>query len=143
VPPCHHRYVSESPTTGAAERYRQTLEEMAELVGDLGHTDAMRRWERLVGRLDGERTALEDSDEGRAAITALMGDPRPTVRLWSAAAALSWDPQQARPVLEEIREEPVRYGLHSITAKHTLLEFDAGRWSPGGDLPGSPASGST
>jgi len=135
--------VTESPTTGAAERYRQNLEEMADLVGDQGHTDATRRWERLVGRLDAERVALEDSDEGRAAITALMGDARPTVRLWSAAAALFWDEKGARAVLEEIREEPGRYGLHSITAKHTLLEFDAGRLSPGGDLPGSPGSGSS
>ena len=135
--------MTESPTTGAAARYRQTLEEMAGLVGDQGHTDETRRWERLVGQLDAERVALEDSAEGKESISALMDDERPTVRLWSAAAVLFWDPQQARPVLEEIREEPVRYGLHSITAKHTLLEFDAGRLTPGGELPGSPGSGSS
>jgi hypothetical protein len=135
--------VTESPTSCAAARYRQTLEEMAGLVGDQGHTDETRRWERLVEQLDAERVALEDSADGKSSIRALMGDHRPTVRLWSAAAALFWDPEQARPVLEEIREEPLRYGLHSITAKHTLLDFDAGVLSPGGDLPGSPASGSS
>lgn len=133
--------MTESPASGAAERYVQTLEEMADLVGEQGHTDATRRWDRLVAQLDDERAALEDSAAGRDAITALLADPRPTVRLWSAAAALFWDPEQARPVLEEIREAPLAYGLHSITAKHTLLEFDAGRLSRGGDLPGSPGSG--
>jgi hypothetical protein len=135
--------VTESPTTGAAERYRQTLGEMADLVGEQGHVDATRRWGRLVHELDDDRRVLESSAEGRAAITALMDDPRPTVRLWSAAAALFWDDQRARPALEEIREEPMRYGLHSIIAKHTLRDFDEGRLAPGGDLPGSPGSGSS
>jgi len=127
-------------TADAIERYRQTLGEMADLVGDQGHTDSTRRWGRLVEQLDDERRVLEDSDEGRAAITELMEDPRPTVRLWSAAAALFWDEPQARPALEKIRESPTRFGLHSITAKHTLLEFDAGRLTPGAALPGSPGS---
>jgi hypothetical protein len=127
-------------TADAIERYRQILGEMADLVGDQGHTDSTRRWGRLVEQLDDERRVLEDSDEGRAAITELMEDPRPTVRLWSAAAALFWDEAQARPALEKIRESPTRFGLHSITAKHTLLEFDAGRLTPGAALPGSPGS---
>jgi hypothetical protein len=135
--------VTETAPTGAAERYRQTLEEMADLVGEQGHTDSTRRWGRLVERLDGERRVLDKSDEGRASITALVGDPRPTVRLWSAAATLFWDEPRARPALEEIREEPIRYGLHSIIAKHTLLEFDAGRLTPGAELPGSPGSTTT
>ena len=126
--------------TGAADRYRQTLEAMADLVGEQGHTDATRRWDRLVEQLDDERRVLEESEEGRSAIGALMSHPRPTVRLWSAAAALFWDEGQARPALEEIREEPLRYGLHSITAKHTLLEYDAGRLTPGAALPGSPGT---
>jgi hypothetical protein len=132
--------VTESPTTGAAERYRQTLEEMADLVGDQGPTEATRRWTRLVQQLDEDRRQLESSQEGRAAIAELLADPRPTVRLWSAAAMLFWDDRQARPALVEIREEPVRYGLHSIIAKHTLRDFDDGRLTPGADLPGSPRS---
>jgi hypothetical protein len=135
--------VTESPTTGAAERYHQTLDQMADLVGEQGHVDATRRWSRLVQELDDERQVLESSDEGRAAIAALMDDPRPTVRLWSAAAALFWDDERARPALEQIREEPMRYGLHSIIAKHTLRDFDEGRLTPGADLPGSPGSGAS
>ncbi len=134
--------MTESPPTGAEQRYRQTLDEMADLVGEQGHTDNERRWNRLVSSLGDARAELERTDDGRAAIEGLMSDPRATVRLWSAAAVLFWDEAQARPVLEEIREGPVRYDLHSITAKHTLLEYDAGRLSPGGDLPGSTGSGS-
>jgi hypothetical protein len=129
--------VTESPTTGAAERYRQTLEEMADLAGEQGHTDNERRWQRLVGELYEARAELESSADGRSAVADLMTDPRPTVRLWSAASVLFWDEKRARPTLVEIREAPGKYGLHSITAKHTLLEYDAGRLSPDDPLPGS------
>jgi hypothetical protein len=129
--------VTESPTTGAAERYRQILGEMADLAGERGHRSNERRWKRLVDELATARAELATSAEGRAAIEALMGDPRPTVRLWSAAAVLFWDEAQARPTLAAIREEPIRYDLLSITAKHTLLEYDAGRLSPSDALPGN------
>jgi len=129
--------VTESPTNGPAERYRQTLEEMAELAGDQGNPGNERRWRRLVDELEVARGELGGSPDGRAAIARLMTDPRPAVQLWSAAAVLFWDKAEARPVIEQIREEPTRYGLHSITAKHTLLEFDAGRLSPGDALPGT------
>lgn len=130
--------MTESSTTSAAERYRRTLEEMAELSGEQGHhPENARRWKRLVDALGGARSELETSPDGRSTIEGLMTDPKPTVRLWSAAAVLFWDEAAARPTLEEIREEPIRYGLHSITAKHTLLAYDAGRLSPGEDLPGS------
>jgi hypothetical protein len=129
--------VTESPTTGAAERYRQTLEEMADLVGDRGHHDNPRRWNRLVDQWRADRRLLTGTDDGRAAIAALLDDPRPTVRLWSAAAVLFWDPDAARPTLTEIRDSPMRYDLHSITAKHTLLEFDAGRLARDARLPGT------
>jgi hypothetical protein len=128
--------VTEAPTAGAIERYRQTLFEMAALAGDQGHTSSVRRWNRLVDRQQAERQVLQASPEGRSAIAALMDDPRPTVRLWSASAALFWDEAQARSSLEELREAPARYGLHSITAKHTLIEFDAGRLDETGEPPG-------
>jgi hypothetical protein len=110
---------------------------MADLAGEQGHTDNERRWTRLVDDLHEARAELESSAEGRSAIAELMGDARATVRLWSAAAVLFWDEPQARPVLVEIREAPGKYGLHSITAKHTLLHYDAGRLSPDDALPGS------
>jgi hypothetical protein len=132
--------VTESPTTEAAERYAETLAEMADLVGEEGHTDASRRWDRLVEQLADQRRVLQESPEGRETIAGHLNDPQPTARLWSAAAVLFWDEDAARPVLGEIREEPLRYGLHSIMAKHTLLEYDAGRLTPDAVLPGSPGS---
>jgi hypothetical protein len=132
--------VTESPTTEAAERYAETLAEMADLVGEEGHTEASRRWDRLVEHLADQRRVLQESPEGREAIAGHLNDPQPTARLWSAAAVLFWDEDAARPVLGEIREEPLRYGLHSIMAKHTLLEYDAGRLTPDAVLPGSPGS---
>ena len=129
--------MTEGATTAQVDRYRQTLSDMAELAGEQGHTDNERRWSRLVGELQHAGAELEASADGRAAIAGLMTDARPTVRLWSAAAVLFWDEALARPTLEAIRESPTRYGLHSITAKHTLLEYDAGRLSPQDPLPGS------
>ena len=129
--------MTEGATIAQVERYRQTLSDMADLVGEQGHTDNERRWNRLVGELQNARAELEASADGRAAIAGLMTDTRPTVRLWSAASVLFWDEALARPTLEELRESPIRYGLHSITAKHTLMEYDAGRLSPDDALPGS------
>lgn len=124
---------------GAAtlEHARQTLGDMAQLVGDRGRHDNPRRWERLVTDWSAERRTLAASAEGRAAIEGLMDDPRPAVRLWSAAAVLFWDPEAARPVLTAIRDYPLQYDLHSITAKHTLLDFDAGTLGPDDRLPGT------
>jgi hypothetical protein len=140
--PCHHACVNDSvdPTAEAIERSRHTLGQMSELVGDRGHHENPRRWDRLIGEWMADRSVLEGTDEGRAAIGELMSDSRPTVRLWSAAAALFWDPETARAALTEIRDAPMRYDLHSITAKHTLLEFDAGRLDRDAALPGSQGS---
>ena len=123
--------------TDAIARSHRTLAEMSDLVGDQGHSSNTRRWERLVGEWLSERQVLERSEDGRAAIAALMTDERPVVRLWSAAAVLFWDADAARPVLAEIRDQPIRYDLHSITAKHTLLEFDAGTLDREARLPGT------
>ncbi|HET9842692.1 MAG TPA: hypothetical protein VFQ01_11865 [Nocardioides sp.] len=135
--------MTDNPTSDAAERYGQTLTQMADLVGEEGHTDAGRRWDRLVEQLAEHRRVLQESPEGREAIAGHLHDARPTARLWSAAAVLFWDDAAARSVLVEIREEPLRYGLHSIMAKHTLLDYDAGRLTPDATLPGSPGSPAT
>jgi hypothetical protein len=110
---------------------------MAELVGDQGHTSNQRRWDRLVDQWLADRRELAGSEEGRAVVVGLLDDPRPAVRLWSAAAALAWEPEAARPVLVAIRDFPLEYDLHSITAKHTLAEYDAGTFDPDGRLPGT------
>jgi hypothetical protein len=116
--------VSENATEEAIERYRRTLFEMADDVGALGHTSSDRRWKRLTEQLDKDQQVLAESPAGRSAIDALIHDPRPTVRLFSATAALGWDEAAARPVLVALREDPLKYGLHSILAKHTLLDHD-------------------
>lgn len=110
---------------------------MADLVGDRGHRDNPRRWNRLVDEWLADLVVLEQSDEGQATVAALTDDPRPAVRLWSAGAVLFWDEDAARPTLTEIRDSPARYDLHAITAKHTLLDFDAGRLVRGERLPGT------
>jgi hypothetical protein len=116
--------VSENATEEAIERYRRTLFEMADDVGALGHTSSDRRWKRLTEQLDKDQRVLAESPAGRSAIKGLIDDPRPTVRLFSATATLGWDEPTARPVLVELREDPLKYGLHSILAKHTLLDHD-------------------
>lgn len=128
--------MTESPTT-AAERYHQTLGQMADLVGERGHHDNPRRWGRLTDEWRDERRELAATEEGRSAIAGFLTDPRPAGRLWSAAAVLFWDPEAARPVLAEIRDSPMTYDLHSITAKHTLLDFDAGTLGDDDLLPGT------
>jgi hypothetical protein len=127
--------VSETSTHRTIESYRQAADEMAVLVGDQGHTLSTRRRERLADRLHHDRLELQRTPEGRAAITGLLGDPRPPVRLAAAGAVMSWDAAAARPVLEELRESPARYGLHSISAKHILIEYDAQRLEPDSRLP--------
>ena len=120
-----------------AARAGQTLAEMAELLGETGRTSYQRRWDRLVDAWLADAGELAQSEQGRAAVAALMTDPRPTVRLWSAAAVLHWDPEAARPVLVAIRDYPLDFDQHSITAKHTLLGYDDGTLVPGARLPGT------
>jgi Domain of unknown function (DUF2019) len=128
--------VSETSTDHTIESYRQAADEMAALVGEQGHTLSTRRRDRLADRLHHDRLALQRTPEGRAAIADLLDDPRPHVRLAAAGAVLLWDAARARPVLEELRESPARYGLHAISAKHILIEYDAHRLEPDSRLPG-------
>jgi hypothetical protein len=117
--------MTDARTLGAIERYTELLGEMARLSGDQGYASSSRRWEQLVDQVREEEATLRESTEGRTAVSGLLDDPRPAVRLWAAGAALDWDEERARAVLSEIRESPTRYGLHSINAKHRMLEFDA------------------
>lgn len=119
------------PDVGDVERasavYRDTLLKMAEMSGGKGAVAAPRSWNRLVNRLETQRLVLSMSETGRAAISALLDHPRPTVRLWAAADALRWDEPRARQVLESLRDSPDDVGLHSTSARYTLKEYDAGR----------------
>jgi hypothetical protein len=128
--------VSDTSPETAVDDYRQTLSELAALVGDEGHTANGRRRDRLADQLQAQRLVLQETAEGRAAIAGLLDDPRPAVRLWAAGHSLFSDEPRARSTLVELRDTPGRYGLHSIIAKHTLLEYDAGRLEADTRLPG-------
>ena len=107
--------------------YPKTLVDMAGVSGDSGATDSPRRWNRLVDRLQEQILVLQGSPIGRDAISELLDDPRPTVRLWSATHALLWNEARARTVLEALRDSPELVGLHATSARYTLREYDVGR----------------
>ena len=67
---------------------------------------------------------LRESQEGRESLISLMKDFELNVRGWAASQCLQWKYDEARRVLEEIRDSQ---GLFSFSAGMTLTEFDAGR----------------
>ena len=67
---------------------------------------------------------LRESKEGREALIGLMEDSDPSVRCWSAAECLQWNPDAARRVLEMLRDSQ---GPFSFDAEMTLKEYDNGR----------------
>ncbi len=113
----------------AIERYTATLEAMAELPSEADVAGSPRRWNRLANELQRQRLILSQTSSGQQAISALMGDPRPVVRVWAAGHALFWDGARARSVLEALRDDP-HVGVYSVDAKYTLIEFDKGRLDP-------------
>ena len=101
---------------------------MADLEGEAEISNRVRRQNRLVNDLQRHRLKVQATPEGRQAISTLLTDDRALVRLWAASHALFWDESAARFVLEELRDGS--YGLSSVSARYTLLEFDAGRLDP-------------
>jgi hypothetical protein len=92
-----------------------------------------KRWNRHVDRMQGAQLELRKTAEGRAAITAMIAHPVPTVARWSAAHSLFWAESEARAYLEPLASSG---GVGSFEAKMVLCEFDAGRlrmdWEPKG-----------
>lgn len=117
----------------AIEKYTATLRAMADLPSQAGVAESPRRWNRLANELQRQHLILRESPVGQHAISALMDDPRPVVRVWASGHALLWDDAKARSVLEALRDDPDA-GLVSIDAKYTLREFEKGRlnssWVP-------------
>jgi len=70
---------------------------------------------------------LRETNEGREAIIALMSDANPHVRTWAAAHSLQWKPEQAKKVLEALRDENTF--PYSFDAEMTLEEYRKGRLS--------------
>jgi hypothetical protein len=107
----------------AAAEFEQVLRGLAGMQ-DASVSPPAKAWNRLHSKLASLRRALGETEEGRAFISRFLHDPSSTVRLETAAAALFWDEDRARVVLEEIRDG--EYMLQKVTAKYTLLEFDKG-----------------
>jgi hypothetical protein len=120
---------SNAETEDLLQQFRDTLVEM-----DRGRVETggnPRQWNRLVNRVQTLQLALRETAEGRAGITAFVGDEVATVRQWSASLALAWDEPVARAELER---EATGSGLGAMEAKIILREFDTGRlnmtWEP-------------
>lgn len=111
------------------DQYRRELVEIdsVRLADDPG----ARRHNRHVNRMQQAHLVLRETGEGRAAISALIDDPVPTVAVWAATQALFWDEARARARLEGFVEAN---DLHAFESQITLREFDAGRlktdWQP-------------
>lgn len=110
----------------AWDTYRSALERMAELDNGRGEIRSVSEHNRLVNEMRAQRSVLRSSEAGRTAIVSLLTDSRLVVRLWAAGDALAWEEQSARPVLEALRDS-ADVGLHAVSAKYTLIEFEAGR----------------
>ena len=123
-----------SDVEGAIAKYTATLTAMAELPSRAGVAESPRRWNRLANELQRQQLILRESPIGRQAISALLDDPRPVVRVWAAGHALFWDEAKARSVLLALRDDPGA-GVGSIDAKYTLIEFDKGRLNPSWEPP--------
>lgn len=68
---------------------------------------------------------LRIDQSGRDAITAMIDDPNPGVRVSAASHSLAWAPERAIVALEEMeRDGP---GLYRTTAKYTLKSFRDGK----------------
>ncbi len=100
-----------------AARYR----EAAAASADITNPRKQNKWADEVYRC---YKRLRETEEGRSAIMALMDDPDPHVRGWSAAHGLAWNTERARKVLETLRDGG---GPGSFSAKWTLIEFDRGK----------------
>ena len=117
----------------AIAKYTATITAMAQLPSQAGVAESPRRWNRLVNELQRQQLILRGTSLGQQAISALMNDPRPVVRVWAAGHALFWDEAKARSVLEAFRDD-ARADVLSVDAKYILIEFDKGRfnssWEP-------------
>jgi len=89
-----------------------------------GASDAPKAANRLFDALHALYKQLRTSEEGRSAITGLLDDPVPAVRLAAATHSLAWRPERAETVLEELERVD---SLHAVTAKWTLRSWRAGK----------------
>ena len=89
--------------------------------------DGAERANKLFDQQREDLVRLRVEEAGRSRIEALLHDADPGVRLMAASEALLWAPKPAREVLRRLDENQDTPWQHSISAKTTLKEFDAGR----------------
>lgn len=82
------------------------------------------RANKIFDRLHAEYLSLRTTSSGREAISALMSDADPAVRLCAATHSLGWAPKSARSVLEALEKDGPPLIGHS--ARWTLRSHDAG-----------------
>lgn len=83
-----------------------------------------RQQHRWFDRLHKTYKALRSSEQGRQRLVELLDDGDMSVRCWAAAHSLDYVSERARRILEIIRDDN---GPCSMSAKYTLIEYDAGR----------------
>ena len=92
--------------------------------------NAARRWAGSLTKLQSGSSSLAGTTiplrSCPPAITAIMEDSRPWVRLTAAVHTLAWDPDRAVGVPKDIASKP---GLTRVFAAVVLDEFRAGRLS--------------
>lgn len=101
-------------------QYRQA----ADVAGELADN---RKQNQAAHRIHACYKALQETEEGKAGIIALMADPNPHIRVWAAAHSLQWVPETAQEVLKALCTENVF--PYSLDAEMTLEEYRKGRLS--------------
>ena len=89
-----------------------------------GHISDTRKANKGAKQLHACYKILRKSKAGRQALIDLMRDTEPSVRCWAASECLQWVPDNARRVLELLRDSQ---GSFSFCAEMTLKEYDGGR----------------
>ena len=90
------------------------------------YRDLALRWARAVHcfdeatRLEREHRALyrrlRTTEAGRAAISSLLDDPEPAVRVLAATHSLEWEPDRSTAVLRALAESGGRFAVDALWA---------------------------
>lgn len=105
-------------STALAAEYRQTIVEWVELRSRPAKANRVFKKNHAIYK------ELRVTDEGRAAIQALLTNPIVRVRSLAATHMLVWAPDEAIPVLEDIAK--VAKGEDYMAAVMVLTQFRAG-----------------
>lgn len=107
----------------------ETIEELItsyrQLAIDWAATEDARSANRLIIEQQEVVRRLKVMPHGREALTELLRDPSPGVRLAAASHALAWHDPAAIAVLEDLRRGS---GLHALDAELTLRGYRGRTW---------------